>query len=201
MFVQFIEGQVTDRDTLREQYERWLEELAPGAEGWLGTTAGVTDDGVGFMAARFASAQAAQANSRRPEQGEWWGATSACFEGPVDFLDCEEVELMLGGGSDDAGFVQVIRGRMADLDRAREMMQGMEDELPDQRPDVIGGYVGTRPDGTFAQVVYFTSEEAAREGEAGASSDETEGFMDLMADPPRFLDLRDPWLTSASGSG
>lgn len=196
MFVQFIEGRVADRDALRRQYDRWHEELAPGAEGWLGSTAGVTDDGIGVIAARFESPQAAEANSGRPEQGEWWEETEDCFEGSVDFLDCEDVELMLGGGSDDAGFVQVIRGRMEDLDRAREMMNGMEDELPEQRPDVIGGYVGYRPDGTFAQVVYFTSEEEAREGEAG-TSDETDGFMDLMDGPPRFLDLRDPWLTSA----
>lgn len=196
MFVQFIEGRVADADALERQYDRWLEELAPGAAGWLGSTAGITDDGVGFIAARFESPEAARRNSERPEQGEWWEATEACFDGPVDFLDCDDVELMLGGGSDDAGFVQVIRGRMADMDRAREMMDEMEDDLPNQRPDVIGGYAGYRPDGTFAQVVYFTSEEEARQGEAGAS-DETDEFMQVMDEPPRFLDLRDPWLSSA----
>lgn len=200
MFVQFIEGRVADRDRdrLRRQHDRWHDQLAGDAEGWLGTTAGITDDGVGFLAARFASAQAARANADRPEQGEWWEATEACFDGPVDFLDCEDVEVMLGGGSDDAGFVQVIRGRVEDVDRARAMMEGMDDQLPDRRPDVIGGYVGTRPDGTFAQVVYFTSEEAARQGEAGEAG-EPDPFEELMAEPPRFLDLRDPWLASPGG--
>lgn len=196
MFVQFIEGPVTDRDGLKQQLDRWLEELAPKAEGWLGSTAGVTDDGVGFIAARFESPEAAQANAQRSEQDAWWKETEAFFDGPVDFLDCEDVELMLGGGSDDAGFVQVIRSRVADLEEAREVMAEMEDELPEQRPDVIGGYLGTKPDGTFVNVVYFTSEEEARQGEADGS-DETDPFWDLMAEEPRFLDIEDPWLHSA----
>lgn len=199
MFVQFIEGRVADDEALRRQFDRWHEELAPDAEGWLGSTAGVTDDGVGFLAARFESPEAARANSDRPEQGEWWQATEAAFDGPVDFLDCEDTELFLGGGSDDAGFVQVIRGRVRDLDRAREMTSEMDEQLPGQRPDVIGGYVGYRPDGTFAQVVYFTSEEEAREGES-EMSDETDEFWELLEEPPRFLDLKDPWLASASGT-
>lgn len=196
MFVQFIEGPVTDRDGLKRQLDRWLEELAPKAEGWLGSTAGVTDDGVGFIAARFESPEAAQANAQRSEQDAWWKETEAFFDGPVDFLDCEDVELMLGGGSDDAGFVQVIRSRVTDLEEAREVMADMEDELPEQRPDVIGGYLGTKRDGTFVNVVYFTSEEEARQGEAG-DADETDPFWDLMAEEPRFLDIEDPWLHSA----
>lgn len=198
MFAQFIEGRVADREGLKRQFDRWHEALAPKAEGWLGSTAGVTDDGIGLLAVRFESPDAAAANSQRSEQGEWWRATETYFEGEVDFLDCEDVEFMLGGGSDDAGFVQVIRGRFQDLDRARELMGGMDEELPEQRPDVIGGYAGTRPDGTFAQVVYFSSEEEAREGEA-ASADETDGFWELLVEPPRFLDLRDPWLASPEG--
>lgn len=199
MFAQFIEGRVADRESLKREYDRWHDELAPGATGWLGSTAGVTDDGVGFLAVRFESPQSAQANSRRPEQGAWWEAAESCFEGAVDFLDCERVEHFLGGGADDAGFVQVIRGRMADLDRAREMREGMEQDLPGQRPDVIGGYIGTRDDGTFVQVVYFTSEEEARTGEA-TDAEETQEFWEQLTEPPRFLDLTDPWLSSAPGT-
>lgn len=199
MFAQFIEGRVADRESLKREYDRWHDELAPGATGWLGSTAGVTDDGVGFLAVRFESPQAARANSQRPEQGAWWEAAESCFEGAVDFLDCEQVEPFLAGGADDAGFVQVIRGRMADLDRAREMREGMEQDLPGQRPDVIGGYIGTRDDGTFVQVVYFTSEEEARAGEATDAA-ETQEFWEQLTEPPRFLDLADPWLSSAPGT-
>jgi hypothetical protein len=59
MFVQIIEGRVADRDGLRSQMDRWMAELRPGAEGFLGTTAGVTDDGRAVCFARFASADAA----------------------------------------------------------------------------------------------------------------------------------------------
>ena len=40
----------------------------------------------------------------------------ALFDGPVEFHDCDDVTLMMDGGSDDAGFVQVIRGKVDDAD-------------------------------------------------------------------------------------
>ena len=61
MFVQVIEGKVSDSSGLRRQLDRWQAELRPGAAGFLGSTGGVTDDGVGFAIARFESASAAQA--------------------------------------------------------------------------------------------------------------------------------------------
>jgi hypothetical protein len=45
MFVQVIKGRVADPARVKAALDRWAEELAPGAEGWLGTTAGVTEDG------------------------------------------------------------------------------------------------------------------------------------------------------------
>ena len=42
MFVQVIEGRVSDRDGLRRQMDKWESELRPGATGFLGSTAGVT---------------------------------------------------------------------------------------------------------------------------------------------------------------
>ncbi|MGE5763508.1 MAG: hypothetical protein ACM3ZF_06425, partial [Mycobacterium leprae] len=64
---------------MRAAFERWVEELAPGAAGWLGSTAGVTDDGRFIGLARFESEQAARRNSDRPEQGRWWAETSKLF--------------------------------------------------------------------------------------------------------------------------
>jgi hypothetical protein len=45
MFVQVIQGHVSDAAQVRAQLDRWVEEVAPGAVGWLGSTSGVTDDG------------------------------------------------------------------------------------------------------------------------------------------------------------
>ena len=81
VFVQVIQGQVTDAETVREAFDRWAQELAPGATGWLGSTAGVTEDGRFIALARFASEQAARANSDRPEQDRWWAETAKLFAG------------------------------------------------------------------------------------------------------------------------
>jgi hypothetical protein len=195
MFVQFIEGSVADPQAFRRQLERWQEQCAAGAAGWLGTTAGVSDDGTGFLAARFESTDAARANSDRAEQSAWWAETESSFDGPVSFEDCDDVSLMRSGGSDDAGFVQVIRGRVNDVDGARSLF--LEDVPDDVRPDMIGGVVGLQSDGAYTTVVYFTSEEEARAGESGEDDEDFGRRMDDLHDTaPRFLDLADPWLFS-----
>ena len=45
MFVQVIQGSVSDPAQVRETLETWVRDLSGDATGWLGTTAGVTDDG------------------------------------------------------------------------------------------------------------------------------------------------------------
>jgi hypothetical protein len=45
MFVQVIQGQVYEPAQMRPALDGWHQELAPAAAGWLGPTAGVTDDG------------------------------------------------------------------------------------------------------------------------------------------------------------
>lgn len=196
MFVQFIEGSVTDAQALRDQLERWQEQCADGAIGWLGTTAGVTADGSAFLAARFESAEAARANSERSEQSAWWAETEKCFDGPVSFEDADEVAQLRAGGSDDAGFVQVIRGQVNDVATARELF--LEDMPDDVRPDVLGGLVSMMPDGSYTMVVYFTSEAEARAGESQEPDGEFAQQMDELHDePPRFLDIPDPWFWSA----
>jgi hypothetical protein len=197
MFVQIIEGRVADRDGLRRQMDNWNSELRPGAAGFLGSTAGVTDDGRTLALARFESAAAAQANSDRPEQGRWWAETEKYFDGPVTFTDSEDVETLLGGGSDDAGFIQVMKGRGTDRDRLHAIDEGFEEHAGSWRPDLIGVVrTWTGPD-SYVEVAYFTSEADAREGETKEPPPELAAqmgeFEDLMANV-EFLDLRQPWL-------
>jgi hypothetical protein len=65
---------------------------------------------------------------------------------------------------------------------------------------VLGGTVALHGDGGFTQVVYFTSEEAARAGEVSEQTPETQARGAEMASvftaPPTFFDLRQPWLSS-----
>lgn len=198
MFVQCIQGPVADAAGLRRQFDRWLEELRPDAVGWLGSTGGITADGTFFLAARFESPEAAQRNSERAEQGAWWAETEKYFAGDVTFADYDEVELINDGGSDTAGFVQVIQGVVNDREEMRQLMAGSTPS--DERDDVIGGYVANRPDGSYHSIVYFTSEEAARAGEQrdAADGDEfAERMQALHTTPPTFLDLASPWLHTA----
>jgi hypothetical protein len=197
MFVQVIQGQVSDPDQVRAAIERWVERLADGAEGWLGTTAGVTDDGQFVALARFDSEEAARRNSDRPEQGEWWADTSKLFTGEATFSDSRNVTVDLNGNPDDAGFVQIMQGRGSNPERARELMSQDEEEWAAFRPDIIGSVAIEHDGGAYTMAMYFTSEAEAREGERKEPPPKLKAQMDemntLMTAPPQFLDLRKPW--------
>jgi hypothetical protein len=193
MFMQVIQGRVRDAEGLRRAAEEWRRDLQPGATGFLGSTMGVTPDGTGVVVARFESEAAAQANSQRPEQGAWWERTKGLFDGDVSFTDCPDCDVMLDGGSDDAGFVQLISARAKDRDAMRSAGQDLEIDLRESRPDIIGGIVGWSGGTEFVQVMYFADEERARAGEqAMADNPRLAEWGDMLEGPPTFLDLRDP---------
>jgi hypothetical protein len=201
MFVQVIKGQVADAAQMQAAWNRWLDETAPGAIGWLGTTAGVTDDGTFIGLARFESEDAARRNSARPEQDQWWAETAKLFSGEATFTDCSEVIPMGPGGSDDAGFVQVIEGRVRDVERWRQLGERWESMgSSDFRPDVIGGFTAAHGDGGYTTAVYFTSEAEAREGEQKEPPPEMKEMFEeeraLQEGELTYYDLRAPWLAS-----
>ena len=198
MFIQVITGTTTDPEGLRRQGERWDEELRPGAAGWLGSTGGVTEDGRFVIAVRFESEDAARRNSGREEQGAWWADTQKYLEN-VAFHDSAEINVM-GEPSDKAGFVQVMRGRVTDKGKWAEIMGRMaefEGAMRDLRPDVIGDVTVVHSDGSFTDVIYFTSEADARQGEAKPMPAELQAlFEEFMAagSVDDYLDLKEPWL-------
>src|SRR5207249_1644337 len=91
MFVQVIQGSVSDAEQVHQQFDKWMRELAPGATGWLGSTAGVTEEGSLVAFVRFDSEEHARQNSSRPEQDSWWSETSKLFPSGARFLDTSEV--------------------------------------------------------------------------------------------------------------
>jgi hypothetical protein len=200
VFVQVIRGQVDDAAQVRAAMDRWAQELAPGATGWLGSTAGVTEDGRFIGLARFESEEAARRNSDRPEQDRWWSETSQLFTGQASFRDSNDVTVDLAGEPDDAGFVQVMQGQGSDPDRARELMAEDSDEWAAFRPDVIGSVAVGHEGGAYTMAMYFTSEAEAREGERKEPPPELKAQMEEMAalnvGEPEFFDLKDPWLYS-----
>lgn len=200
MFVQVIQGQVDDAAQVRAAMDRWVQELAPGASGWLGSTAGVTEDGRFIALARFESEEAARRNSDRPEQDRWWSETSRLFTGEPSFRDSNDVTVDVAGEPDDAGFVQVMQGQGTDPDRARELMSQNSEEWAAFRPDVIGSVAVGHDGGAYTMAMYFTSEAEAREGERKEPPPELKAQMDEMATlsvgVPVFFDLKQPWLYS-----
>jgi hypothetical protein len=198
VFVQVIQGQVADASKVKAALDRWAQELAPGSIGWLGSTAGVTEDGRFIMLARFESEEAARANSDRPEQDRWWAETSQLFSGAASFKDSSDVTVDVTGDPDAAGFVQVMQGRGSDPERARELMGQDSSAWAAFRPEILGSLAVGHEGGAYTMAVYFTSEAEAREGERRQPPPELQAQMDEMASlsvgEPEYFDLKQPWL-------
>jgi hypothetical protein len=196
MFIQVIQGHCTRQDDVHAMLDEWRRDLSSGASGWLGGTYGFTDDDQLLAVVRFESRDAAMANSARPEQGAWAERFGALMDGPLEFHDCDDVTLMMDGGSDGAGFVQVIRGRVEDPARLKAMLADTT-TLHEMRPDIIGGTLAIEPDGTFIETIAFTSEEAARQGERVEPPAEVRGELEYAMKDATFYDLHHPWFESA----
>jgi len=196
MFVQIIEGTTSGRDALIAAGDAWQEEVRPGAIGYLGVTSGVASEGRAFTIVRFEDEASARANSDRPEQGAWFEKHLAtAYTAPPTFTESSDVIEFMGGGSDDAGFVQVMK--ISGVDRQKlEALDSVFEKFAGERPDILGGLRAWTASDSCVDVMYFTSEEDARKGEA---ADVPEELQQAMADfgamaQVEFIDLPDPQL-------
>jgi len=200
MFVQIIEGHVADPSQVHAALDRWAADLAPEASGWLGSTAGVTEDGRFVLFARFESEDAARANSDRVEQGHWWAVISKLFTDEPVFRNSTDIDVDVQGDPDQAGFVQVIHGRTSNPARARELMSDDSPQWAEWRPDIVGSLGVGQEEGRYTMALYFTSEAEAREGERKEAPAELKPIMEEMESlevgEPEFLDLKNPWMYS-----
>lgn len=199
MFAQIIRGKVSDPSAVRATVDGWMADLGPTAQGWLGSTSGITDDGELFVLVRFDSEESARANSDKPEQGEWWAKLEKQFDGEATFQDSNDVKVDTSGDPDAAGFVQVMNGQVSDPDRAQQLMADQPD-MRALRPDILGSVSIAHANGEWTMVIYFTSEAEAREGERKEMPPEMveamEQMMALSVREPQYLDLKSPWLDS-----
>jgi hypothetical protein len=202
MFVQVIQGHVSDEAQVRQQMDKWVAEVAPGAVGWLGSTAGVTEDGRAVALARFESEEAAQQNSDRPEQTAWWNEMAALFTDEPEFHNSTSVEVDTPGDPSRAGFVQVMQGRTSDPDRARELMANDPTDWQAFRPEILGTVSVGHDGDAWTMAIYFTSEAEAREGERKEPTPEMQQMMKemdaLSVGEPVYFDLKNPWLQAPS---
>jgi hypothetical protein len=195
VFIQVIQGKTSQPDELRALANSWRDEDGAGAIGYLGGTYGVTDDGDFLGIIRFASREDAMANSARPETSAFAEKMGALMDGPVQFHDCGDVTTWLDGGSDDAGFVQVITGKVDDPAPIKAMATDTGD-LRAMRPEIIGGTLAISDDGNYFQTVYFTDEESARKGEQLEPPEEIRAELESMMAGASYFDLHRPWFTS-----
>ncbi|MCU1457299.1 MAG: hypothetical protein JWL73_1391 [Actinomycetia bacterium] len=193
MFIQVFQAKLRDPALWARQTGKWRREVRPQTTGFLGYTTGVTADGQMVTVVRFESPEAAKVDNDRPEQGAWFEETQAAFDGDVTFHDCTEVDVFGDGGTNDAGFVQVMQGRAKDQEQMRAAEREIEPRLRELRPEVTGGTIAWHGDGGFTQTVYFTSQEAARKGEAAmAETDLPQRLMAMVDGDLAFFDLTSP---------
>lgn len=200
MFAQVIQGKTSNPQGLEAALDRWLQDLAPSATGWLGSTSGVTEDGRAIAVVRFESEENALSNSNRPEQDQWWSETAKLYDGEATFLDSTDVTVDLQGDPDRAGFVQIMRGRSNDPERAKQLMDQDSDKWAAFRPDMLGSVAIGHDDGSYTMVMYFTSEAEAREGERKEPPPELQAQMEemnkLSVGEPEYFDLKQPLINS-----
>jgi len=133
-------------------------------------------------------------NSARPETDEFAKKMGALMDGEPSFFDSDEVETFLDGGSDDAKFVQIIKGK---ADPGLWQKMGSDESLREMRPDIVGGTVAIQNDGSFVETVAFTDEESARKGESSADApQEIEETLQEILKGAEFYDLREVWFSS-----
>jgi hypothetical protein len=202
MFIRVIQGRATNPPGIRRDLGRWQRQLAADADGWLGSTAGITEDGWSITVVRFASEAHARRNSDRSEQREWWRDASQHLA-RVAVHDAPTVHTYRDGGVDEAGFVQVIQGHSDDRAPMAGLGRDREKVLAREAPHILGMTVAEHADrpGDFTQIVYFTSEQDARrfaqEPPTAADEPVLEQLRDLMTNA-RCFDLRDPQMLSPS---
>ena len=204
MFIRVIQGRATNPPGIQRDLRRWQRLLAVDADGWLGSTAGITEDGWSITVVRFASEAQARRNSDRPEQREWWRDASQHLARVV-VHDALEVHSVRQGDADTAGFVQVIQGHSGVPEPTAGQDRDQEEVLVREAPHILAMTLARHADrsGDFTQIVYFTSEQDARQFEPGPPVEAEELAQEerrRLTTDLRCFDLRDPQLLSPAAA-
>ena len=197
MFSQVVEGRTSDPAGVRRAMDGWVHALPDGSAGWLGGTAGVTRDGRFIAVVRFESEEEARRLSAPPQQQRWWAELRAALDGDPVVRRGTRAEVFSPGDAARAGFVQVVQGRVTDLDAAREQLHALQDLLEVHLPCLLGTVTVEHADRRFTRVLHFTTEDETRAGEADRApevSSRDQEALQLLDGLPEFLDLQEPWV-------
>jgi hypothetical protein len=182
---------------MRMLVDDWCGAMAD-RPGWLGGTYGFTDDDHFVGVVRFDSRSACDEACQMPGADMWWAGAEALMDGACEIHQSDDVSMMLDGGSDDAGFVQIMHGRVADESKFRHLMTDAEmtSMLHQARPEIIGATLAIESDGTFTETIAFTDEAAAREGEQMEMPAEIGSEFESAIADVEYIDLHRPWFAT-----
>ena len=194
MFIQMVQGACGQQDDMRMLVDDWCGEMAD-QPGWLGGTYGFTDDDRFVGVVRWDSKAACDSYCAREGSAWWWAGACEVMDGDPEVHQSEDVTLMLQGGSDDAGFVQVMQGKVGDAELLRRLTsdQEMTAMLHQARPDIIGSTLIIEDDGTFVETIAFTDEASARVAEKKDMPAEVSADMETAMRDVNYIDLHHPW--------
>ena len=195
MYIQMAQGKCDRQDEMRKLVDDWSSAMAD-REGWLGGTYGFTNDGRFIGVVRYESAEARERLFADEVSTKGWAAAQELCQ-DLEMHESGDVTMMLEGGADTAGFVQVMRGHIGDPERARHLVSDeMTSMLHQARPEIIGATMAIEADGSFVETVAFTDEESARRGESQEMPDSVRSEIDAAFADVEFIDLRKPWFAS-----
>jgi hypothetical protein len=116
----------------------------------------------------------------------------------VTWRETSDTTTLFDGGSDAAGFVQVMEGKVPDRAKAEAFeTDELVAHLKAARPDLLGAIRAWFDDNSYVEVAYFTSETDARKGESNPDFNISAEQLTAAWGDMTFLDLRNPLLTSA----
>jgi hypothetical protein len=197
MFIQILQGRVSDELGVRSEVERWRGELDAEAPGWLGLTAGIGDDRTFVAVLRFDSEAAARANEGRPQVIAWRAAVKQHLVGPVRLDQCPVVRTPKSGSQSRAGFVRILQGRVADPHRLAAVQEQVDRALQRQ-PHLLEVLVGEHEGGQryFTEVASFVSERAVRAAERAMPVESAVqlGMVRSYMERLHLVELHDPWI-------
>ena len=189
-----VEGACTHEDDMQMLVDDWCTRMAD-EPGWLGGTYGFTDSGRFLGIVRYESRAAWTECCSAADAGMWWAAAEEVFDAMPEIHESEDVTMMFDGGSDDAGFVQVMRGQVGNPDKLRRILtdQDMTSMLHQARPEILGATLMMEDDGSFTETIAFTDEDSARRGESMEMPAEVAADLQEAMAEVAYYDLHKPW--------